>query len=86
MSWDETDRVASTTCDGDLLGIGDKVSYDGYSAGGSGVVVERLASDYVRVLWSDCIVPMTHRIHSLRRETAFQPWQPQERAADEVLA
>ena len=51
------------------LQIGDTVKYDSRGTGTAttnGVVVERLAGDYVRVLWDDTAAP-TDRSHSLRR-------------------
>ena len=60
----------------EVLAVGDTVSCEGYRAGGTGVVLECLQHDHVRVLWDDCQVPMTHRAHSLRRESRCEPWQP----------
>jgi hypothetical protein len=54
------------------LQVGETVRYDTHGVGGntSGVIVERLGGDYLRVLWSDMSAPTTHRSHSLKRAQA----------------
>ncbi len=58
------------------LQVGETVQYDNHGAGtsASGVVVERLGEDYLRVFWSDLSVTMTHRCYSLKR-VAHTRWQ-----------
>jgi len=53
------------------LQVGDRVKYDNHGVGvddASGVIVERLRGDYLRVYWTDLSVTTTHRCHSLRRD------------------
>jgi hypothetical protein len=52
------------------LQIGETVMYNAYASGlgVSGVIVERIGEDCLRVKWQDVSVPTTHRSHSLRRE------------------
>jgi len=53
------------------LQIGERVRYDnhGSGVGASGVVVERLSADHIRVFWNDLSVTATHHCYSLKRET-----------------
>jgi hypothetical protein len=54
------------------LQVGETVTYNDHGVHtrlcASGVVVQRLREDYLRVLWSDMNVPTTHRAHSLIRD------------------
>ena len=52
------------------LQIGETVMYNAYATGrgASGVIVERIGDDCLRVKWQDVSVPTTHRSHSLRRQ------------------
>jgi hypothetical protein len=56
------------------LEIGEIVKYNDYAAGAgvSGVIVEHLGEDYMRVKWGDLPGPTTHRSHSLRRVSIRQ--------------
>jgi hypothetical protein len=49
------------------LQVGETVRYNEYYAGTTGIIVEKLNDDYLRVHWADMSVPTTHRGHSLRR-------------------
>jgi hypothetical protein len=51
------------------LQIGETVRYNDYASGAgvSGVIVERVGEDYMRVKWGDLPSPTTHRSYSLRR-------------------
>jgi hypothetical protein len=51
------------------LQVGERVKYDnhGAGAGASGIIVERLRAEYLRVFWSDSSLTTTHRCHSLKR-------------------
>jgi hypothetical protein len=48
--------------------IGDRVRCEGYDDSPRGEIVESVADNYVRVLWEDCSVPLTHRKDSLVRD------------------
>jgi hypothetical protein len=52
------------------LQIGETVMYNAYASdrGVSGVIIERIGSDCLRVKWQDVSIPTTHRSHSLKRE------------------
>ena len=53
--------------------IGETVTPDHTPAPGVwGLVIGRLADNYVRVRWSDMLVATTHRTHSLRRVVASE--------------
>ena len=49
----------------ELPQIGDRVRFRECNLRASGVIVEDLTDDYVKVQWSDWMVPTTHRRHSL---------------------
>jgi hypothetical protein len=51
------------------LRVGEMVTYNNYVAafGVSGLIVECLGNEVVRVKWGDLLAPTTHRNHSLRR-------------------
>jgi hypothetical protein len=54
------------------LQIGETVTYDNHGVGvaASGVIVERLGEEYIRVFWNDLSVTTTHHCHSLKRQPA----------------
>lgn len=52
------------------LAIGDRVRADGYDASPGGRIVQILERGYVRVLWDDYAVPLTHSRDSLVEEDA----------------
>jgi hypothetical protein len=56
------------------LQVGETVRYDnhGMREGATGVIVQRLSDDYLRVKWSDMAVATTHRSHSLIRSGALR--------------
>jgi len=51
------------------LKVGDTVTYNNHVAafGITGIVVERVGQDLIRVKWGDLSLPTTHRSHSLKR-------------------
>jgi hypothetical protein len=53
------------------LVIGDHVDFSESSVRASGVVIEDMGPEYVRVQWLDCRLATTHRRHALalRRRT-----------------
>lgn len=53
------------------LVIGDQVDFSESSVRASGVVIEDMGPEYVKVQWLDCRLATTHRRHALalRRRT-----------------
>lgn len=47
--------------------VGDVVRYDGYAPEVTGIIVEQIDEEYVRVKWTDLTSATTHRRSSLRR-------------------
>lgn len=60
------------------LQIGETVTYNTYAVGRgvSGVIVERVGADCLRVQWQDVSVPTTHRSHSLKRDVKAPTAKP----------
>lgn len=67
------------------LQIGDRVGFDDSSVCATGVIIEEVGSDYLKVQWSDCPVGTTHRRHALefkgRGPTRADDYRPAEEAA-----
>lgn len=57
------------------LRTGDVVRYDNHwsASGASGVVVERVGADCVRVFWNDSSRTTTHRCFSLKKQSEQGP-------------
>ncbi len=53
------------TEDDQRLRIGDQVGFTGSTVHATGVVIEELQDDYVRVRWTDFPAPTTHRMDAL---------------------
>jgi hypothetical protein len=51
--------------DDQRLRIGDRVGFAGSTVHATGVVIEELLDDYVRVRWADFSAPTTHRMDTL---------------------
>ena len=58
------------------LQIGDRVGFSDSNVPASGVVIEDLGPDYVKVQWLDCRLATTHRRHALgfQRATGLREW------------
>ena len=57
------------------LQIGETVRYNtcGMRVTASGVIIDKLREDYLRVRWSDMVVPTTHHRNNLTRAQP-SPW------------
>ena len=78
----------------EYLQIGDRVGFSSSNVPASGVVIEDMGPDYVRVQWLDCGLATTHRRHGLERQRAtrlskwtlkFRPAKPQQARQSHVL-
>jgi hypothetical protein len=58
------------------LQIGDRVEFSDSNVHASGVVIEDLGPDYVKVQWLDCPIATTHRRHALgfQRVMGLSEW------------
>jgi len=54
------------------LQIGDRVGFSDSSVAASGVVIEELGPDHLKVKWLDCQLATTHRRHALVLQCAMR--------------